>query len=543
MKKHNILKVILLSILVAVICTWIFPSATYSQYGFQVGDRAQVGVFDVFSDFTNGVLYNFPYVIAVVLATGIFYGVSYKIPAYRILLDKIVKKFEKHESIFLALSMILIAVIVSVSGLSLGMIFVFPLIISLILLMGYNKLVAASVTVGSTMVGLMGTTLGVFATDYINYTLNIDYSSEILTKIIILVLGLVLLVYNVILYANKTKNGTDKVLELVPDEIKDAKMSNSKVVEVDIQKEKKEVSSPKNSSSSKKTTSKKDKKETTKTTKSKKTAAKKSTTKTKAYDLKSKTETKVVVKKGKKIHVWPYILFFDLTVIVLAVSVVSWKDTFGIDWFTNALSAIQNFTIFDFPIFTKILGNISAFGSWSMYSEIPTFIILMACLLAFIYGVRLNDFLDGVVSGIKKALRPAIYMILIYLVLFIAGTNLFQLNIMKFFLDLTKGFNVITMTVVAMLSSIFNVEINYVAQFTLPYVTSVITDTTLYPLLGVLFQSIYGLTMLVAPTSVILLGTLTYLDISYGQWLKHIWKLFLQLLVVVVVIFFILFLI
>ena len=543
MKKHNILKVILLSILVVVICTWIFPSATYSQYGFQVGDRAQVGLFDVFSDFTNGVLYNFPYVIMIVLATGIFYGVSYKIPAYRILLDKIVEKFKKRESIFLALSMILIAAIVSVSGLSLGMIFIFPLIISLILLMGYNKLVAASVTVGSTMVGLMGTTLGVFATEYINYALNIDYSSEILTKIIILVIGLVLLVYNVILYANKTKNGTDKVLELVPDEVKDAKKSKPEMVETQKKEEVKEISKPASSSSSKKTTSKNASKGTTKTTKSKKTETKKTTKKTKAYDLKSKTETKVVVKKEKKVHIWPYVLFFDLTFIVLIVSVISWQDTFGINWFTNALNAIQEFTIFDFPIFAKILGNVQAFGSWSLYSEIPTFIILMSCLLAFIYGIKFNDFLDGVVSGIKKALRPAIYMILIYLVLFIAATNLFQLNIMKFFLDLTKGFNVITMTVVAMISSIFNLETGYMAQFALPYVTSVITDTTLYPLLGVLFQSVYGLIMLVAPTSVILLGTLTYLDISYGQWLKHIWKLFLQLLLLIVIIFFILFLI
>lgn len=543
MKKHNILKVILLSILVVVICTWIFPSATYSQYGFQVGDRAQVGLFDVFSDFTNGVLYNFPYVIMIVLATGIFYGVSYKIPAYRILLDKIVEKFKKRESIFLALSMILIAAIVSVSGLSLGMIFIFPLIISLILLMGYNKLVAASVTVGSTMVGLMGTTLGVFATDYINYALNIDYSSEILTKIIILVIGLVLLVYNVILYANKTKNGTDKVLELVPDEVKDAKKSKPEMVEIQKKEEVEEISAPASSSSSKKTTSKNASKGTTKTTKSKKTETKKATKKTKAYDLKSKTETKVVVKKEKKVHVWPYVLFFDLTFIMLIVSVISWQDTFGINWFTNALNAIQEFTIFDFPIFAKILGNVHAFGSWSLYSEIPTCIILMSCLLAFIYGIKFNDFLDGVVSGIKKALRPAIYMSLIYLVLFISATNLFQLNIMKFFLELTKGFNVITMTVVAMISSIFNLELGWMAQFTLPYITSVITDTTLYPLLGVLFQSVYGLIMLVAPTSVILLGTLTYLDISYGQWLKHIWKLFLQLLLLIVIIFFILFLI
>ena len=57
------------------------------------------------------------------------------------------------------------------------------------------------------------------------------------------------------------------------------------------------------------------------------------------------------------------------------------------------------------------------------------------------------------------------------------------------------------------------------------------------------FQTIYGLAMLVLPSSVILMITLSYMDISYGQWLKHIWKLFLELLVVLVVIFFVVFLI
>ena len=48
MKKHNILKVVLLSILVALLCTWIFPSASY-QSSLTVGDRNQLGIFDLFS--------------------------------------------------------------------------------------------------------------------------------------------------------------------------------------------------------------------------------------------------------------------------------------------------------------------------------------------------------------------------------------------------------------------------------------------------------------------------------------------------------------
>ena len=115
-----------------------------------------------------------------------FYGVAYKIPAYRVLLDKLVKLFAGKESIFLAIVMILIAGIVSVTGLSFGILFVFPFVISIILLMGYNKLVAASVTVGSTIVGILGTTLGSSTTYYINLILNTSVKGEMITKVILL---------------------------------------------------------------------------------------------------------------------------------------------------------------------------------------------------------------------------------------------------------------------------------------------------------------------------------------------------------------------
>ncbi len=543
MKKHNILKVVLLSILVVALCTWIFPSASY-QAELVVDARNQLGIFDLFSYAVELFRY-FPYVVLIVLATGIFYGVAYKIPAYRVLLDKIVKLFDGKEAIFLSLIMILTAVIVSVTGLSFGILFVFPFIISVILLMGYNKLVAASVTVGSTIVGILGTTLGSNTTYYINAVLGTDVYSEIITKIILLVIGLVVLIFNVLQYAKKTRNTTDKVLEFVPISVNSGKKEEKVVVKEEKDtKEKVETKakdsskkdSKKKNSSSTKTNSKKSTKYSTK-------SSSKSTTKTRAFDLKSKTETKVTVKPKKKAKTWPFILVFDLVVVLLALATFDWEGVLEIKWFSDALKAVQDFEISGFPIFAKLLGQVNSFGSWSLNYEMPALIILSSCFLAFIYGLKFDEFLDAIEQGVKKALKPAIYMLLTYLVLIIVTYNPFQLNITKFFLDFTKDFNVITMTLVTMISSIFNVENIYVAQSTLPYVTSVVQDTTLYPLIGVIFQSVYGLMMLVAPTSAILLGTLTYLDVSYGQWLKHIWKLFLELLVVLVIIFFVVFLI
>lgn len=545
MKKHNILKVILLSILVVVVCTWIFPKATY-QYEFQEGARSQLGIFDLSTYTIEGLFRYFSYVLVFVLTSGMFYGVAYRIPAYRALLDKLVEKFKGKENIFLAVTMALIAIIVSVSGLSFGMLFVFPFIISLVLLMGYNKLVAASVTVGSTIVGIMGTTLGISTTNYINLALGIDFSSEMVTKVILLVIGLVLLIYNVLAYAKKTKNGVDRVLELVP--IAKNKTANDKVVNNVV--EEKEVSKKEDKKETKKTSTKKETKKTTttkkstsaKSTKSAKTATKK-TTKTKAYDLKSSTDTVVKVKSKNNIKTWPFVLVFDLVVLILILSTFQWTDVANVDWFTKALDAVNDFKIGGFPIFAKLLGNIQAFGSWSLGYEIPAMIVLATCFLAFIYGLKFDDFLDGIIDGMKRSMKPAIYMFLVYLVLIIVTFNPFQLNITKFFLNLTKGLNVITMTIIMTISSVLNIENVYVAQSQLPYITTIITDQTLYPLIGIICQSVYGLMMLIAPTSVILIGTLTYLDVPYTQWIKHIWKLFLELLLVLVVIFFILFLI
>lgn len=540
MKKHNSFKVVLITIFVVALCTWIFPSAQFSTQLIE-GERVQAGLFDVFS-YPMVALYYFMNIFVFVIACGAFYGVAYRIPAYKKLLEKITAGFKGRENIFLVLMIVLIAALVSVTGISFPIIFIFPLVISIILMMGYNKLVAASVTVGSTIVGIAGTTLGTTTVGYVNYLLGTDTFDEMITKVIILVVLTVLLVANVLLYAKKTKRVVeekkeelahdDKVKEVKKEESVKAVSSKSETKKEHVEDTKKETSKKKDTTKSTKTT------KTKTTTKGRKPNSTKG--KTRAAFAKSSDEViqvEVANGKPKKVRVWPFVIIFDLIVIILAICMFDWEGLFGITWFTDATDAIVGYEVGGFPIFSKLLGTFNAFGSWSLNVEVPAMILIFTCILALVYRVKWSDFIDGVVDGAKRCAPVATVMLLIFTVLILVTYHPFQLSITKVLLDFSTGLNVVTMSIIAMFSSLFNADLTYVAQSTLPYVTSVITDSSLYPLLAVIFQSIYGLMMLIAPTSIILLGTLTYLDVPYTQWLKHIWKLFVQFLIVLIIIF------
>lgn len=458
MKKHNGLKVVLITILVLFLLTWILPVAVYQSSYMEQG-RVQMGLFDLLSYPTATVAY-FGYVGIFVLIIGGFYGVLSKTLVYRTLLDKIVSKFKGKESLLLAIIMVLLAVATSICGLSLILMVFFPLIISLVLLMGYNRLVAASTTVGSVMVGLIGTTFAGNTLDLINQVLGIDMTSEIITKVIILVIGLVLLIFNTLWYA---KNHKEKVNE--------------------------------------------------------------------------KMEELIPAKTDSKRKVWPLVVVLDVIFLIMILGFISWNSAFELDIFDKATDAVVGFEIGGFAIFGKILGSaLPSFGNWSI-NEIMIVLLVASGILALIYRIKFNDFVSAFLEGAKKAIGPAALMLLIYTCLILVVYHPFQLVIVKFLLGLTKGFNVVTTTLVAFISSLFNVEMTYTVQNIVPYVTSVVTDTSLYPLIAIIFQTMYGFVMLVAPTSVILMGTLSYLKIPYQEWLKYIWKLLVQLIIVLFIIF------
>lgn len=511
MKKHNTFKVVLIVLLVMMLLTWIFPAAYFSGSYIDEG-RVQMGLFDLFEYPLTSISY-FGYLAAFVLVVGGFYGVLSKIGAYRTMLDKLVAKFKGKEVVVLSIMMVLIALLTSICGLQIGLVIFYPMIVSLILLMGYDKIVAALAVVGSTMIGMLGTTFGYNNTGIIPSILGNEFTDNMLVKCILLFLGMVLLILNTILYIRKTKvNNKDKNV--------------------------------------KKVTAKEEKKPA-KATKSSKTTKAKSSKDTKAA---TKEEQVVVVTgeeneeedsyvpaavSGEKHVVWPLAVILSIIFVILVLAFISWSGAFGITAFDEATIAVTGFEVFGFTLFGKLLGTVNAFGSWSVMDLIVLLMVFML-ILALIYKVKFNDLIDSFVKGAKRALGPTVIVILLYTILVVVTYHPFQLVIYKAILGITDGFNVFTTFIVGILSAFFNVDPAYAFQSSLPYLASIFTNADNYPLVAVVYQAAYGLTMLVAPTSLVLMGMLSYLKVSYGKWVKTIWKLLLELLVLLLIVFIIL---
>ena len=225
--------------------------------------------------------------------------------------------------------------------------------------------------------------------------------------------------------------------------------------------------------------------------------------------------------------------------IIMILSFISWTGAFKLDAFENAKKAVVEFKVFGFALFGKILGNVNAFGSWTLTDLIPM-IVLFTGLLMIIYKVKFNEGLEAFAAGAKRAIQPAVLVVLIYTCLVAATYHPFQLVIYKFLFGFTKGFNVITSLLAGILSSTLNADPLYSFQSVLPYLASLVSSKGTLSDISVVYPAVYGMTMLVAPTSVVLMAVLSYLGISYKEWFKNIWKLLLELLILLLIIFIIL---
>ena len=520
MRKHNIFKVVLITLLVFMLLTWILPAASY-QGTFNSEGRVQMGLFDLFS-YPLVALQYFGYIAIFILLVGGFYGILYKIPAYRNWLDRIVDALKGNEKLFLIVMMVVLAVLTSTCGVQLALFIFFPLIGALILLLGYDKIVVALTLVGSTMVGMIGTTTAYSNVSLLANYLSVELGKNMGIKVSLLVIGLVGLILTTLLYIKKNSVvGSSKVAAKRTSPVK----SNSK-----------------KKTSTKKTTTRK----TTKTNTKKNTKKRSSKGNNKALamskdvivatDVEDRELNYVPSPVEGKHTIWPLVLTFFLVVIVFILAFIPWNDAFGVEAFTKATEGVTGFKVFGFTLFGKLLGgSINAFGTWTI-NDLAFVLGFVVLFLALVYKVKFDEVIDGFMDGFKKALAPAIMAVLVYTGLVIVTYHPFQLTIYKFILGWAKSFNVFTTGLVSCFAALFNADPSYTFNAIVPYFTGVVTKAGVYGRAWIVFQSVYGIAMLFLPTSLILITVLSFLKINFGRWLKVIWKLVVGLLVSVILI-------
>lgn len=244
-------------------------------------------------------------------------------------------------------------------------------------------------------------------------------------------------------------------------------------------------------------------------------------------------------KKGKVRKTWPAIVIFDLILLLMIMGSLNFSGAFNIKIFETFHQSVLGVKIGEFAIFSKILGTTMAnasLGNWDV-AQFTTILILSTLVLALIYRISINDIFDGYKDGAKKFGLSAFLMVITYTVLITVSNNPIVLTIIKPIMSLYNGFNSVTLSISMFIASIFNIDAYYTASAMLPYVMNTITNTSTYPLVELICQTMQGLALLVAPTSVVLLGTIAFLKVDYTKWIKNIWKFFLEFFVLAFILF------
>lgn len=476
-KKYGLFKVLTVLLLLVVVATYFIKGRQDAISYLALGD--------VFLNYVQSFYYFFDTAIFILVVGG-FYGLLNRIPAYKRVVNSIADKVSSNSRLFVIIMTIVFALMASLTGFNVLMLMFIPFVVSIILLLGYDKLVAISATIGGTIVGFIG---GIFLTfkdassqyavSYITFDklVGLDSNwSNLFPKILLLVVTVGLLVFYILSHIKRIEN--------------------------------KEASYPLTKSDNL------------------------------FFEVKDRNGKKVAI-DGKKAKIYPFAIVMVIFFVLLVLGYLPWKDLFGIECFEKFHTWLTGLKIGDYVVWTSLISSsFSAFGTWGNlgnYMMAIVLVVLFGFILQLVYRVKFEDAMDGFVYGIKKMIPAVLIAMLAYCVLVCSYNNGFVETIIT---NASKSFgdNVIIHSLITVLGSVLNVDLYYTSAGVFTSIVSGLGDKANLSIYAVMFQSLYGLVQLVGPTSLLLIVGLSYLEVPYKTWLQYIWRFIVELLIVILVV-------
>lgn len=449
-KKYGLLKVIGCVFLLFVVLTWIIPTGSFSSSEFTKGEVTPVGLYGMFSAPVYSFAVFAQYFI-LILCIGGFYGVLNRTTVYQ----KIIDFFTGKSKIgFLIFSVITFALVTSVFGETMMVFVLLPFFVTVLLKLGYSKVVSLASTVGASTIGMIASITGNMAI-YKNY-FNLEGNASIIYNIIMLMVLLFLLVMYIL---PKTRD------------------SKSSKVEIPL----------------------------------------------------------YVSDKPSKKSVVPLVITLIFLVVLLVVGLYNWYYSFNVSLFDDLHEWLGSITLFNTDIITKVFGSILQIGYFTNY-DLCALLVVFSVIIGWVYNIKFSDFIDSFKSGAKDVLVPAIYVVLasvIFSQVVTSNSGNISLTISNFFLSLTDNFNIFTGVLTSMFGSLFYNDYLYLMNGLYSKIS--LYDSADMPVILNVFQSIYGLMMMILPVSITLIFGFKYIGVSYKEWFKFIWKFLVQILAIVII--------
>ena len=493
MKKKDILKAVGVLFLIYVVLSWIIPGGSFTEATLTTDTTTPLGIADIImypiATFfnTNFIGVNFAWFGIIVLLIGGLYGVMNKTSVYPKIVDGVVKKFTKKKRLFLVISVLIFALISALTTLPWPLLVLVPFFITVICLLGYDKITAFMATVGAILVGNMTSIFG-YQNESVNY-FYVLFGNDTLDLIVMKIALFVICVAVLLTFV------------LIKKPVK--------------RRAKREV---------KATNKKGNKKEEVK---------------------EEKKESYLLYEPGtSKKKAWPMVALVLFLVIINLIGMYNWVGAFNFKVFNNIYQAIVDFKINNHAIFANILGtNNSMFkfelGTWGTYN-LAILLLVNILIIARGYGLSWKDAWEGFKNGAKQMLPTALVVVVvnvIYLVIiatFSKGTPLLFSTIASGVLGKAKSFDLLRLSGVTIIGSTMFNELQYVTMVLQQPISSLYAGNT--DLVQVVMTSVFGFMMLILPTSTVLVAGLGFADLTWKDYLKGGFKILLGLLIAVVVV-------
>lgn len=541
MKKYNLFKVLVITVVIAWLLTLIIPGS-YVDYsgGITKSAISGAGIFGLLSNLNISISY-FNGIAIFLIAVACFYAVLNKTESYEKFIKAITKKFEGKQSLLVILTTIIYGVLSIFLNDFLLLILFVPFIYKVMEKLEIDKKIALASTLVSALIGSMcsiynSTLFSVFSlkintlllVKVILFVLSISVLLAIITprkvakkkaskkeetkktavkketlkvkkvnKILYLVLTLLFGTFGINkFYAGKIKSGVLSLVfcwTLIPTVLSIAEFITLLTEKSDKDGKIEAISTRRNSVS--------------------------------------------------------FAVLLVLFVLFVIGSSIPWEAVINkLTIFTDFNTWLTKIKIGNYNIFSNIIGSpviadatygsttgvIAVFGTWQL-TDIAILLFVLTAVIAIASNMKFDNFVSTVTNCIKNILPVAITAMLISIVLVIIVTTGINITIVNAILTITKGFNIATSTIATLIGSLLTSDFYYLLSTSGSVFTTVITNKDYYGVIAFIIQTIYNFAMIFAPTSVGLVIGLYYLNIPYNKWLKFIWKLLLALFIIIII--------
>ena len=199
-EKYNVFRVLIGVVVLFMVLSYLIPGSMIDYNYGTVNDDAVVpmSITSLFNNISTAL--NLSITMIVYLAiVGIFYAIIKKAGKYEGLVDNTAYAFKKNKALFIVLTITVLGLFSSFTGEIISLLIFVPFLISVIRRLGYSKEVSVISTVGALLLGQAGAVYS----SYLFKSLNITYSDNMLSKIVITAIVLVFLIAFILLFNKK----------------------------------------------------------------------------------------------------------------------------------------------------------------------------------------------------------------------------------------------------------------------------------------------------------------------------------------------------